>query len=114
MRIPVIAAALYLLVGCTDAQVRAPVNVAHELYTGCMYGTSLSIKPGTEVELRKYIQALDKQCLVWMATWYQPVMGINAVPIGQWSNSQYNRLNSRRLLLLNDLDFLLIPEFKVK
>jgi hypothetical protein len=61
-------------------QVRAPVNVATELYKGCL-NAALS-NPHLEIEpnkpaINEFIDELDENCLGWTVIWFRPMIGYN-------------------------------------
>ena len=70
-----------LCTACNAQQaVRAPVNVATELYKGCLNATlqneSLQLEPSRPA-IFEFVEQLDDNCLGWTIIWFRPLMGFN-------------------------------------
>lgn len=86
--------AVLLVSSTVGAEDRSPVNVAHQLYEGCMGGYFLAanLKP-SRAEIRQFIDGSKEQCLTWMVVWYKPVTG-NVMKITEWSDDNLNKLDA--------------------
>lgn len=68
------------------SDVRAPVNVAYKLYTGCMQAhfESTPVVVTTKKSVVEFLDQLDDKCLAWMVIWYQPLMGESFQDVPQY------------------------------
>lgn len=95
-----------------DAQVRnpdvvAPVNVATQLYLGCL---DPELKANTSIDatvagVNEYVQSLDRKCINWTAIWFKPLMDqtLSSLPADAQERFDNNRkaiLGSIRATLL--------------
>jgi len=108
-----VAAALVVLATSACAEdLRAPVNVAWQLYYGCMEAaiTSTRLEP-TAVGIDEFVHDADEQCLIWTIVWYKPLMGDS---IGNWTNDKMTRFNQRRVGVTQSLKADLRKYLKVR
>lgn len=100
-----ILAPLLLCLAATacDAQNKAPVNVAFELYRGCIRGTlDVGHYPETVEEVPGYVDSLDKLCMDWTVAWY-PAMATNRDARRPLTDDELHRLDARRENMLADI-----------
>lgn len=96
MRFLAVVAMTILLVSSTvGAEDRSPVNVAFQLYEGCMAGYFMAayIRP-TRKDIQEFIESAHEQCLTWMVVWYKPITG-NVMRITEWPDDSFNQLDAR-------------------
>jgi hypothetical protein len=76
------------------AQHGSPINIAHQLYDGCMGGYVLAanIRP-TRSDIKNYIDSSHEQCLTWMVVWYKPVTG-HVMRITEWDDQELDKLDA--------------------
>lgn len=69
-----------------STDVRAPVNVAYKLYSGCMQAhfDSTPVVVTTKKSVVEFLDQLDDKCLAWMVIWYQPLMGESFQDVPQY------------------------------
>ena len=71
---------------------KAQVNVAWELYKGCIVGTLSSSRPDRKAAVTKFVVDLDEYCLQWTVIWYSTQKD----PIKLWPLDKHIRLNALR------------------
>lgn len=116
MSLAALALLTYTLVADSNVEVRAPVNVAYQLYTSCVSGylTSTNIEPNRKA-IKEFITAVDEQCIKWTIIWYQPIMGKSGLGgIHEWDSASQERLSTRRKDYLEGLENFLRVTLKVK
>lgn len=82
---------------------KAPVNVALQLYQGCIEGTLQSTRPDHKPEIKKFVDSLDEYCLEWTVIWYST----QAVPIKEWDKDKLQRFSIRRNSMLEAVGIVL-------
>ena len=64
-------------------------------------------------DIREFLVDSDRQCAIWMAVWYRPLMG-DVPDIPAWSSEQLGRLENLRRQLLTDMESDIRQLLKVK
>jgi len=79
-----------------------PIDVAFELYKGCMDGfyESAAVLP-TKKDIRDYVISADNNCLQWMMIWYKPIYEDGPI-IPDWPKDQIRLLDARRVRYLTE------------
>lgn len=101
-----ILAALCLCLAATacDAQNKAPVNVAFDIYKGCIQGTlQAGDYPQTQEEIPAFMESLDTLCINWTIAWY-PAMAETSEKRRALTKDELLRLDVRRGSLLADVN----------
>ncbi len=87
-----------------DAQNKAPVNVAFDIYKGCIRGTLQAVDyPETEGDIPEFIESLDTLCINWTIAWY-PAMAESELKRQPLTDAELQRLDVRRGSLLADVN----------
>ena len=71
--------------------VRAPVNVAANLYVGCVNAQGMSIHDEdvkTPNSIKVLVEYADDWCIAWTVIWYNALMGHS---IDTWDETRLNR-----------------------
>ncbi len=100
-----ILATLCLCLAATacDAQNKAPVNVAFDIYKGCIQGTlQAGNYPETQEEIPAFMESLDTLCVNWTIAWY-PAFSTTKERRGL-TDAELQRLDMRRGGLLADVN----------
>ena len=101
MRLTTLVFAL-LCTACEAQSVRAPVNVATELYKGCLNATlqrdTLEIEPSRPA-IFEFVEQLDDNCLGWTIIWFKPLVGYNLTD----RQDIIDRFNDNRMKILTSL-----------
>jgi hypothetical protein len=108
------AAALVVMLGATAVPLRAPVNVAHELYAGCMTAAAQTTYiESSRAAVDEFLDSADEQCFIWMVLWYQPVMG-DVKNIIDWDDNAIDRLDQWRRDFYISMRREIMRELKIK
>jgi hypothetical protein len=101
--LPLLLLSMILTASSDAQQVRAPVNVAFNLYTGCIRGEYMGarIEP-TKSAIKAFVEGVDHECLAWTIIWYKPMMG-DIQDISDWDMDKINRFESLRKSTLVDM-----------
>mgnify|MGYP000984392692 CR=1 FL=1 len=86
-----------------EEPVRAPANVAYELFVGCVratVGTAREIEP-TRVGIHDFVEEVDDTCLMWTVIWFPTFY--SGVELADYPGGVAQRFNARRLQVLQQL-----------
>jgi hypothetical protein len=84
-----------------QTQYAAPVNIAFEVYKGCIHGTLQSGEyPVSERDIKPFIEDLDQLCINWTAIWTPKLIERETF----LTDDEAKRLDVRRLELLNKMN----------
>jgi hypothetical protein len=100
-----LAAFLLVLSTAASAQLKSqvPVNIAAELYTGCIKGF-LYRPPAMKnnAEVKEYVTALDDDCMTWTVIWM--LYGAEQ-DMTNWERDKVSRFNALRLGIVGQVTY---------
>lgn len=106
---------VYLLaLACTAGSAKSPhVELAYDLYSGCVRGTlSNKYPPPTKEKLNILIEETDNWCMAWMISWY-PV-GVSDLEDAELNSSEMERFTILRNLIKGQIRDEMTPYIKSK
>lgn len=91
-------ACLFALASSACTAQPSHVELAHQLYRGCVVGTLTSkTPPETQKALTEMIEEVDAWCMEWMAAWY--VVGVSDDEDPELNFAELRRFNEQRNLI---------------
>jgi len=85
-----------------EAQYKAPVNIAFEVYKGCILAEfQTGAFPESKAQVEDFLSSLDQACINWTAIWTPTLIDRKGAFLNE---DEAKRLDIRRVELLTKLD----------